>query len=85
MIQIPFEVEVTIEPDYYTLRSANNHLAAGKPELAKKVLDSWIKNFEAFLRDHRSQDCNGLTARIVYKWKCETCGALHDEDTRCCS
>lgn len=68
--QIATGVHVEIEPDPYTKRSADT---ASSYEKAADILRRWAKEIEEFFHDHRSQDANGLSVVIEYKWVCQFC------------
>ncbi|MFA5154093.1 MAG: hypothetical protein WC554_16205 [Clostridia bacterium] len=38
-----------------------------------KEMESWIKEFHEFIRDHRSQDPVNLEVRRIYEDRCEFC------------
>lgn len=44
-----------------------------------RQLNRRIKEFEEFLRDHRSQDDASFTVERVYAFKCKHCGYVWDE------
>jgi len=43
------------------------------PEERQADLERWVKEFQAFLRDHRSQDANILSVVPVYEKRCSAC------------
>jgi len=42
-------------------------------EVYTEKLETWAREFEEFLRDHRSQDVNGLTVEREVKDYCSAC------------
>jgi hypothetical protein len=74
--QVISKLTVEIEPDRYTQDMADRqmYLRGGDPAKAERILKDWAKQFEEFLRDHRSQDVNGLTVVKHYEYRCEFCG-----------
>ena len=57
-------------------------------EARAKYLEEWCKEFEAFVRDHRSQDPVSLSVIREYEDQCTHCGLLWEEDEDgpiCCS
>jgi hypothetical protein len=56
----------------------------GSPEYWKRVEDryeSWIKELEEFMRDHRSRDGIGLGTERVMEEQCNACGGAWETDT----
>ena len=45
-----------------------------------KVLERAVKEFEAFLRDHRSQDMVRLDVQRIYSDLCSNCGDVWESD-----
>ena len=43
-------------------------------------LEEWCREFEEFVRDHRSQDAVGLTVEREYQDQCSFCGREWEED-----
>lgn len=81
--KIATAVHVEIEPDQYTQRQADH---APNYEKAAEILRTWAREIEAFFRDHRSQDINGLNVVVTYKWVCGFCEDETDTPTypTCC-
>lgn len=51
-------------------------------------LEEWCRDFEAFLRDHRSQDPVSLTVEREYQEQCSFCRGKWEEDADgplCCN
>jgi hypothetical protein len=46
-----------------------------------KALEVWVKEFDAFIRDHRSQDPVTLTVEREFKDVCSECGEEYEEET----
>ena len=52
----------------------------GDIEKRAKCLERWSKDFEEFVRDHRSQDPIGLNVIRIYEDQCSHCGKDWDLD-----
>ncbi len=63
-------VRVEVEP------SVPWHIARAEPERQEKWYRQWAKEFQEFLRDHRSQDVNGISVVVDSCKVCSACG--HD-------
>ena len=53
-----------------------------------KRLEEWCREFEEFVRDHRSQDAIGLSVQREYREQCSHCGREWEEDADgplCCN
>lgn len=53
-----------------------------------KRLEEWCRDFEEFLRDHRSQDPVSLSVEREYQEQCSLCGREWEEDEEgplCCN
>jgi transcription initiation factor IIE alpha subunit len=53
-----------------------------------RAVESWCRNMENFIRDHRSQDDISLTVQREYQFQCSFCGAVLEDDGElpgCCS
>jgi hypothetical protein len=61
---------VEVEP------SVPSDVARSKPERQEKWYRQWAKEFQEFLRDHRSQDVNGISVVVDSRKVCSACG--HD-------
>lgn len=51
-------------------------------------LESWCREFEAFIRDHRSQDPVGMSVERVYQEQCSYCDReweLDADGPTCCN
>ena len=49
-------------------------------EQKAKALESWCREFEEFIRDHRSQDPIDLHVEREYQEQCSHCGREWEED-----
>lgn len=59
----------------------------GNLENQAKALERWAKDFNAFMRDHRSQDDVTLSVERVYENQCSHCGytwEMDDQGPVCC-
>jgi hypothetical protein len=57
------------------------------PEAVADYYESWIREFDEFIRDHRSQDPVSLNVEREYQDVCSHCGYEWDEDENglpCC-
>lgn len=45
-----------------------------------KALESWAREFEEFIRDHRSQDPVSLSVERHFQTQCSHCGYEWEED-----
>jgi hypothetical protein len=45
-----------------------------------KEIEAWVKDFHAFIRDHRSQDPVFLNVARAYEDQCGFCGSKWEED-----
>lgn len=65
-----------------------SHILSRTPESIARELEQRIKEFEEFLRDHRSQDIQSMEVVRVYKYRCSLCGWYHPSppgpDDMCC-
>ena len=52
-----------------------------KPEEMAEYLDEAVKEFERFLRDHRSRDMVKLTVNRIYKDICSACQGQWETDS----
>lgn len=60
----------------------------GDMERQAKAMESWAKEFNAFIRDHRSQDAVSLSVHRVYETLCSHCKLTYEEDSEgplCCN
>lgn len=69
---VDFRVEV--EPPHHVTRWAANN------ERKEKALKEWAREFEAFIRDHRSQDPINLTVIRDERDECSLCGREWEQD-----
>jgi len=58
---------------------------APTPATRVKALDDWVKEFDKFLRDHRSQDLVRLSVQRIYKTICSVCNGTWEEDEGTCA
>ena len=52
-----------------------------------RKFEAWCRDFEAFVRDHRSQDPVSLSVEREYEERCSHCGRRWEEDAEgpvCC-
>ena len=68
-VKILTEVSVECEPGSYA-----TYLCRTEEERAK-ALESWCKEFNGFIRDHRHQDATQVSVRRVYTESCSACKA----------
>ena len=76
-------VDVTIEVDPPLI-----HFFNGNMEQLAANYEAWAKEFEDFVRDHRSQDPVSLTINRVYEERCIFCNRVYEEDHEgplCCN
>lgn len=75
-------VSISCDPPrvpYYISKLGNEKIA--------KYYESWVKDFEDFMRDHRSQDPVSLEVNYEYKDVCSHCGYDWEEENglpMCC-
>jgi hypothetical protein len=73
-------VDITISCDpprqYYYRRGTMEEIAQSYEE--------WVKDFESFMRDHRSQDPVSLNVERQYQDVCSFCESEWDEDENGC-
>lgn len=80
--------EVTIScdpPEWFGWRYYPSHEAK---ERYAQHCEGWVKEFHAFIRDHRSQDPVNLSVERKYEDQCSFCGRVWEEDAEgpvCCS
>ena len=67
-------VSVSCEPPYTVGRWCRTM------EDKAKQLEAWCREFEEFIRDHRSQDPIGLSVEREYQEQCSHCGSEWEED-----
>ena len=80
--QIIEDVRISCDPPKvpYYLRQL------GQEEIAKYYED-WVKEFEEFIRDHRSQDPVSLNVERIYSYVCSHCGYEWEDNAEgpnCC-
>ena len=84
------EIIPTENPPFWLWR----HLKYSQEEMDKREkgwYEDWAKTFKEFLRDHRSQDVQGVTVNVQTQNVCSECGheweTMIDEDTKapCCA
>lgn len=68
------DVEIVIDPP--------SHLSWGNGDLNElaRSYERWAKEFEAFVRDHRSQDPVSISIERRYQQQCSRCGAEWEEE-----
>lgn len=75
------DVKITCDPPTYIIRRCQ------PIERQARYIESWVKEFHDFIRDHRSQDPVNLNIERVYKNQCSFCGSEWEEDENgpvCC-
>lgn len=68
-------VDVTVEAEFPWATS----YTWGNPLAQARALERAVKEFEEFLRDHRSQDVVTLSIQRVYQDLCSACGREFEE------
>lgn len=68
------DVKIECDPPSHAWGYGRNH--AQQAEAAEK----WCREFEDFVRDHRSQDAITLTVRRRFEDVCSHCGQVYEED-----
>lgn len=71
-------INVVVEADLSNMIWCTRHTPL---EYQAKELERAVKEFEAFLRDHRSQDMITLDVRREYKDICSSCESPWEEDS----
>lgn len=82
------DVKVVCEPPNYIARYAGFGRSYGSPEYWVKYesdLKAWIREFQEFIRDHRSQDPVSLDVEIQRQDQCSACGREWEPDENCCA
>lgn len=72
---------ITCDPPRYVVSYCNTI------ERKVKALEEWCREFEYFIRDHRSQDCVSLTVEREYEDQCSYCGnkwEVDEDGPTCC-
>lgn len=75
------DLSITCEPPSHIGRYAKTL------EDKAKQLEDWCKDFEWFMRDHRSQDPVSLNVERQYEEQCSYCGSaweVDEEGPGCC-
>ena len=72
--KVLLEVRVTVEPPYSV------GMFSATLERKAQRLEEWCREFEDFLRDHRSQDPVSLSVERGYEDQCSFCGRPWEED-----
>jgi len=65
--------------DLEVICDSPNYILWGNLEHQERQLELWAKDFNEFIRDHRSQDRVNLSVRRVYKEECEYCHRVWEE------
>lgn len=59
------------------------------PEQMERAAEGWVREFQAFVRDHRSQDPVDLSVNRIYEDWCSHCERLWEVDheglPQCCT
>lgn len=91
MVKVVTDVKVTCDPPSHLTRSAYGtradgtfgHLRYGTPEywkVIKEKLQGWVRDFDDFIRDHRSQDPIALDVIEDRMESCSACGSEWEID-----
>lgn len=75
VIKVLVDTTVVAEPPSYVGRYCRT------PEARARELEGWIKEFQEFLRDHRSQDSIYLSVERKYQDQCSNCHEEYEEMT----
>lgn len=73
-VNVITNVRIEIDPPRWTFHSMRN------PEKYAQELESWAREFEAFVRDHRSQDAVSLSIHRDCEDQCSHCGSQWEVD-----
>lgn len=77
------DVKITCDPPSHVWRSWKTL------EQSALEMEDWVKEFQEFIRDHRSQDPVRLNVERVYEDQCSFCGYKWETDEHgeplCCS
>ena len=80
--KVLIDVKITCDPPGYVARWHKTI------EEQVKAIESWVKEFHDFIRDHRSQDPVSLDIERVYEDQCSFCGYRweldENGDPACC-
>lgn len=68
------DIRVTCEPPGWAYGYSSSL------EYQAQKIEGWAREFEAFVRDHRSQDAVDLTVERVYREQCSLCNREWEED-----
>jgi len=75
---ILIELKVVCDPPSYLYRGWRTM------EQNAKTLEAWANEFNAFVRDHRSQDPVNLSVERIYQDQCEHCCSEWETDSSGC-
>lgn len=81
-VQVLANVRVEVEPPRFV-----SYYRRSTEDIARE-LEGWAREFEAFIRDHRSQDPVYLTVQRDFEDQCSHCKSQWEEDADgplCCS
>jgi hypothetical protein len=78
--RIVIDLKVTIEPNVSVTRWVIPRKGESHLESQERVLKEWAREFEEFVRDHRSQDAVSLTVERVEQDVCTLCGLEWEQD-----
>lgn len=73
-IKILTDVNITCDPPRIAKYFYRN------PEAYAKEIEGWVREFQDFIRDHRSQDPVYLNVNRVYEEQCSHCHNAWEED-----
>ncbi len=68
------DLQVLTDPPSFVFRQGWTHNTADYWKAVEEDLESWVKEFHDFIRDHRSQDRVTLRVERVEKECCSQCG-----------
>jgi hypothetical protein len=76
--KVLIDATISCDPPSYVYRWAES------PEEIAKRMEAWVRDFDEFMRDHRSQDPVRLSVERVYEDQCSLCGYKWDADASGC-
>lgn len=76
--KVLIDLKVVCDPPYTVGRWARTL------EDKAKHLEEWCREFEAFVRDHRSQDPVGMSVEREFQEQCSHCGYEWETDNEGC-
>lgn len=82
-ITVLVDLRVEIEPPSHVTRYLfwrRDGTEQERLEAERRALEEWAREFEQFVRDHRSQDPVSLTVVRVHEDRCSHCAAAWEAD-----